>query len=155
MAFVHNMKLWLFPPRIVDPDFGTLVFMRNRKHPERSYWEGTWKVPGPECLVGIYLPGGEDGPGEHARSFYLKLPDRMEQILERCRPPLAKIFREALDRDLPEDMFSQLKLTGFDVDEPNSHPLLWSVSFETTGEKWLGIRIPFVNDAAGDAELDT
>ena len=56
---------------------------------------------------------------------------------------------------MPDDMFSELKLTGFDVEDPNGHPLHWGVWFETTGEKWLGIAIPFVDDVAGEAEIDT
>jgi hypothetical protein len=155
MGFVHNIKLWLSPPKMIDPVFGKLVFMHIEKHPERSYWEGEWKLPGSGHAVGISLRGGEDGPSEDVRRFYLHLPERIEQILERCRPQLAKVFGEWLNRQIPEDLFSELKLGGFDVEDPNGHLLLWSVSFETTGEKWLGITIPFVDDAAGDAEVDT
>ena len=57
--------------------------------------------------------------------------------------------------DLPADMFSELKLTGFSVDDPKARPIQWCVWFETTGEKWLGITIPFVEEAAGEAEVDT
>lgn len=34
MRFLHNMKLWLSLPRVVDPIFGKLVFMYVAKHPE-------------------------------------------------------------------------------------------------------------------------
>ena len=149
------MKLWLSPPKIVDPIFGDLVFMHTEKRPERSYWEGEWTLPGSGYSVGISLRGGERGPSEDSRRFYLSLPDRIEQIVERCRPPLARVFREWLNKDLPDDLFQELKLTGFNVDDPKGHPLHWSVWFETTGEKWLGIEIPFIDDAAGDAEVDT
>ena len=149
------MKLWLSPPKIVDPVFGKLVFMHIEKHPERSYWEGEWKMPESNHSIGISLRGEEQGPSEDSRSFYLSLPDRIEQIIERCRPPLAKVFREWLNKDTPADIFSELKLTGFDIDDPNERPLRWSVQFETTGAKWLGITIPFVEDSAGDAEIDT
>jgi hypothetical protein len=155
MSFLHNMKLWLSPPKIVDPVFGRLVFMHMEKRPERSYWEGEWAMPGAKCPVEISLPGGENGPSEDSRRFYLGLPDRIEQILDRCRPPLSRVFREWLDTDLPSDMFSALKLTGFDVDDPQKRPLQWSVWFETTGDKWLGITIPFDGEIAGDAEVDT
>lgn len=155
MRFLHEMKLWLSPPKVVDPIFGTLVFMHIEKHPEQSYWEGEWTLPQSKHCVGIFLRGGEEGPNEDSRRFYLNLPDRIEQIMERCRPSLAKVFREWLNRDLPNNLFHELKLTDFDVDAPNAHPLHWSVSFETTGDKWLGITIPFVEDAAGVAEVDT
>ena len=155
MGFLHNMKLWLSPPKIVDPVFGELIFMHIEKHPERSYWEGNWKMPESDHSVGISLSGGEEGPSEDSRRFYLNLSDRIEQIIELCRPSLDKVFREWLNRDMPDDILSELKLTGFDVDDPNEHPLRWSVWFETNGEKWLGITIPFVGDAAGDAEVDT
>jgi hypothetical protein len=155
MGFVHNLKFWLAPPKIVDPVFGMLTFTHIAKHPERSYWEGEWKVPGRGCSIGISLHGEEDGPTEDSRKFYLNLPERIDQILERCRPPLAKVFREWLNREMPDDIFSELKLTGFDVDDPNCQPLRWSVSFETTAEKWLGFTVPFVDDVAGDAEIDS
>jgi len=155
MGFLDNMKLWLSPPKIVDPVFGKLVFMHNEKDPERSYWEGEWNIPESNHSVGISLRGGEQGPREDSRSFYLSLPARIEQVIERCRPPLAKVFRDWLSRGLPDDIFSELKLAGFSVYDPNGHPLRWSVEFETTGEKWLGIAIPFINDAAKDAQVDT
>jgi len=155
MGFLHNMKLRLSPPKIVDPVFGKLVFMPIEKRPELSYWEGEWKLPGPGYSVGIFLPGGEDGPTKDSRRFYLDLSNRIERVLEGCRLPLAKVFREWLNRDLPEDMFSELKLTGVSVEDPNGHPLQWSVCFETTGEKWLGITVQFVDDVTGDVEIDT
>ena len=149
------MKLWLSPPKIIDPVFGKLVFMHVQKHPERSYWEGEWKLSESGRSVGISLCGGEEGPSEDSRRFYLNLPARIDQIVERCRPSLARVFREWLNKELPADVFSELKLTRFDVDDPKGHPLHWTVMFEATGEKWLGITIPFVDEAAADAEVDT
>ena len=155
MGFLSDMKLWFSPPKIVDPVFGTLVFMEIKKHPERSYWEGEWAMPGAFNPVGISLNGGRDGPSRESRDFYLSLPDEIEQILERCRPPLGKVFRDWLNRELPKNLFSELKLTGFDVDDPKENPPHWRVLFETTGEEWLGIAIPFIGEIVGDAEVDT
>ncbi len=155
MGFLRNMKLWLSPPKIVDPVFGKLVFMHIGNHPERSYWEGEWKLPKQEHSIEISLRGCEAGPSEESRRFYLSLADKIGQITDRCRPQIAKVFREWLNRDTPDDIFSELKLTGFEIDDPNERPLRWSVQFETTGERWLGITIPFVDDTPGDAEIDT
>jgi hypothetical protein len=155
MEFLHNMKLWLSPPKITDPVFGQMIFMHIGKHPERSYWEGRWTLLGFAHVVEVFLRGGEDGPNGDARRFFLTLPGRFEQILESCRPPLASVFRGWLNRDLPDDIFSELKLASVAADDPQMSPLRWSVSFETTGENWLGITVPFVDDAAGDAEVDS
>jgi hypothetical protein len=149
------MKLWLSPPKIVDPVFGKLVFMHIDEHPERSYWEGFWQLPGSAYSMEVFLRGGEDGPREDARAFYLNLPGRIELILEWCRPPLAREFDRWLNRNLSDDLFSELKLASVGVDDPSARPLRWSVSFETTGKKWLGITIPFVDNVAGKAEVDT
>lgn len=155
MRPLHNLKVWVSPPTITDPLFGKLIFMHIEKHPERSYWEGKWELPGTGYPVEVFLAGGEDGPVEAARSFYLTLPDRFERIIEQCRPLLARVFSEWLNRDLPTDLFSELNVAAFNVDDPKEHPLRWSVSFETTGAKRLGITIPFVDDVAGDAEVNT
>jgi hypothetical protein len=155
VGLLQNMKLWLSPPKIVDPVFGKLVFMHIDKHPERSYWEGVWQLPGSAYSIEVFLRGGEDGPSEDARAFYLNLPDRIDSILKWCRPPLARVFETWLNSYLSDDLLRELKLTSVGVDDPRARPVRWSVSFETTGEKWLGITIPFVDDVAGEAEVDT
>ena len=71
-----------------------------------------------------------------------------------CRPQLEKVFNEWLGQSLPEDTFRVLKLSGFDLEDPKQRPVRWDVSFETTGEKWLGITIPFVGDTVGEATVD-
>jgi len=34
-------------------------------------------------------------------------------------------------------------------------PITWDVMFETTGEKWLAITVPFVGDSPQDPVVDT
>jgi hypothetical protein len=155
MRFLPNVTRWLRPQRKSDPVFGNLLFMRNEKHPDRSYWEGNWIFPKTEYPIEVFLPGGEDGPIRESRDFCLSLPDRFERIMELCRPELSKVFREWLNRDLPQDIFNEIKLTGFGVENSRAHPVHWNVSFETTGEKWLGITIPLVDEEVGTAGIDT
>lgn len=47
-----------------------------------------------------------------------------------------------------------LKLSGFGLEDASQQPVRWDLSFETMGEKWLGITIPFVGDPAGEAIVD-
>jgi hypothetical protein len=155
MGFLHNLKLWLRPPKISDPVFGPLIFMHINNPPERSYWEGYWTFPNTGNGIGVFLRGGEEGPIQESREFYLSLPDRFELIVESCRPQLEEVFREWLNRELPQDMFRELKLTGFGAEDAGKNPVKWDVSFETKGEKWLSITIPFVGEIAGAAEIDT
>lgn len=155
MGVFHNLKLRLSPPRITDPDFGSLVFMFVPNAPERSYWECEWLFPKTGTLVSIGLDGGESGPVPEARQFYLRLPDKFEQILAAARPRLEEVFKTWLVQDLPQDIFTAVKLAGLGVDDPKSDPVRWDMSFETTGEKWLGIRIPFEGNAPQKAIVDT
>jgi len=155
MAFLHNLKLWLSPPRMTDPDFGVLLFMHISKWPERSYWECEWSFPKTGTVVGIVLRGGEGGPLPEARQFYLSLPARYEQILVACRPRLEQVFNEWLHQPLPQDIFSVVKLSGFGLEDPREQPVQWDVGFETTGDDWLGITIPFVGETAMEAVVDT
>ena len=155
MAFLHNLKLWLAPPRIKDPEFGELIFMHIEKHPERSYWECEWTFPATGGVVGITLRGGENGPNADARQFYLALPARFDSILNACRPRLEQVFRDRRKQQLPQDMFSVVKLTSFGVENPQGQRVRWHVGFETTDDDWLGITIPFVGDTAMEPEVDT
>jgi hypothetical protein len=155
MGFLHNLKLWLTPPRRTDPDFGKLIFMHNAKHPERSYWECEWTFPATGGVVGIALRGGESGPNADARQFYLALPARYESILKACHPRLEQVSRDRRNQQLPQDIFAVVKLTGFGVENPQEQPIRWDVWFETADDDWLGITIPFVGDTAMEPAVDT
>lgn len=155
MGFLHNLKLWLSPPRIKDPDFGNLIFIYIEKHPERSYWECQWTFPATGKVVGITLPGGESGPEADGRQFYLGLPARFDSIVEACRPRLEEVFCHWRKEDLPQDLFAVVKLTGFGLENLQGRPIEWDVWFETTDDDWLGITIPFVGDTAMKAVVDT
>lgn len=155
MGFFHNLKLQYSPPKIADPDFGTLIFMFISNAPERSYWECEWTIPNTDTEISISLPGDESGPSPEARQFYLSLPGRLKKILALARPQLHEVFKEWLRQDLPEDIFTVVKLAGFDLENPNHRPLQWNISFEATGDKWLGIIIPFVGDKPQKATVDT
>ena len=155
MGIVDKLKDWFLPPRLSDPDFGDLLFMYIRPAPEKSYWECEWEFPNTESTISIGLLGGEEGPLPEAREFFLGLPPRFDDILIKARPSLEKVFSEWLEMDLPEDLFSELKLAGFGLEDPRADKVRWDISFETTGEKWLGIIVPFEGDSALDAVVDT
>ena len=129
------------------------MFIAN--DPDQSYWECEWKFPPTGTIISIALPGDEHGPLVEARQFYLQLPGRFEEILIAARPALQKVFREWLGRDLPEDIFTVVKLAGFGIEDLSEQPLNWDISFETTGDKWLGIVVPFVGNALQEATVDT
>ena len=155
MSILHNLRLRLSPPRISDPDFGSLLFMFIPNAPERSYWECEWTFPKTGTVISIGLAGKETGLLPESRQFYLGLPERFEQILAGARPKLAQVFKTWLQQDLPQDIFSVVKLAGIGLEDATTQPVKWGISFETTGEKWLGITVPFVGDTAQDAVVDT
>ena len=155
MGLLDRLRLRFSPPRITDADFGHLLFMYIPNAPERSYWEGEWLFPGTQSVISIGLPGDERGPLLESRQFYLDLPGRFEGILAAARPRLAEVFRSWLQQELPEDIFTAVKLAGFGVEDPRARPLEWDMSFETTGPKWLGIVIPFRDDTPQEAVVDT
>ena len=155
MGLLDKLKCMFSPLKISDPDFGELLFMSMRNSPDLSYWECEWRFPNTDTSISIALPGGEDGPLPESREFYLGLLSRFDDILQRARPKLDKAFSEWLEVELPADLFSELKLAGFGVENPKAETIEWDISFETTGDKWLGIIIPFKGDTAQDAVVDT
>jgi len=155
MGFLHNLKLWLSPPKMSDPDFGNLTFMHIGKHPEKSYWECEWTFPPTGTVVDIALQGRESGPDHEARQFYLGLSARFNSIVKLCRPRLERVFREWRDEQLPQDIFTVVRLTGFDVENPQEQAVRWNVSFETTNADWLGITISFIGDIPLEPVVDS
>ena len=129
--------------------------MHISRAPENSYWEGEWLFPPTDSKVAISLPGTLRGPNEDARAFYTALPARFEQVVAAVRPALDGVFREWIGRPLSANLWQDVKLAGFGVTNPGGVPTTWDVGFETTGEKWLGITIPFVGDRPQEAIVDT
>lgn len=155
MSLFKSLKLQFRPLKIDDPDFGRLTYMYISNHPERSYWEGEWTFPPTGTPVSIGLEGDESGPRPDIREWHLALPGRFDRILQLAKPGLAKVLKTWLGQDLPNDLFRVVKLSGFGVEDPRTLPVAWEISFETTGEKWLGITIPFAGDDAKEAVVDT
>jgi len=156
MGFWENLKRRLSPPKMLDPDFGPLVFMYIPNAPDRSYWEADDWLFGPtQTRIGVALPGPTAGPLQEGREFYLRLPERFDGIMERVRPELDRVAREWLGRPLASDLWADFKLAGFDLEDPNAKPVEWTVSFEATGDTWLGVVIPFVDDDVRPAVVDT
>jgi hypothetical protein len=154
MGFLKNLNLWLSPPKLADPDFGTMVFMHISKFPERSYWECEWRFPPTGNIAVITLRGDESGPQPEFRRFYLGLPGRFNEILAACRPVLEEVYRDELQKALPTDILTALKVAGFRVEDPNEQPVHWEVSFESTSDEYLGISIPFAGELALAPEVD-
>jgi hypothetical protein len=155
MGLLKELRLRFRPPALVDPDFGRLLFMYIPREPSRSYWEAEWLFPPTATKIAISLPGTPAGPRDSGRAFYLALPMRFEHVLESVRPVLDRALREWLGRPLNLDIWKDVKLAGFGVEDPDVDPIAWDVGFETIGEKWLGITIPFVGDEPQEPAIDT
>lgn len=151
---LKRLKLYFNPPKIDDPDFGQLRFMYISNHPEQSYWEAEYLFPPTGTPISIGLAEDESGPKPEVRAWYLELPSRFEKILDVAKPQLAKVFKTWRDEDLPDDIFTVVKLSGFDVECPLAQPVEWTVSFETIDHR-LAITIPFVDDKPSEAIIDT
>jgi len=65
------------------------------------------------------------------------------------------VWARWFERSLPADIFSVMKLAGFGLENANTVPLEWDIAFETMGDKWLGISIPFVGENSQQAVVDT
>jgi len=155
MSLWKKLRLRFGPTTLQDPDFGLLVYMHIAKNPARSYWEGEWLFPPTHTKVSIALPGAADGPDASGRAFYLSLPERFADVIGRCRPLLDRVFQEWLGRPLSADLWSDVKIVGLDLEAPSQRPFEWSVGFETLGEKWLGVNIPFLGEQPQEPTVDT
>jgi len=154
-VLLKKLALRFRPPRLEDPVFGPVLYRYVPRHPSRSYWEGEWLFPPTQTRVAITLPGPVDGPIESGRTFYLALPARFDEIIARVRPVLKQVFLQWFGRPLNPDMWQDVALGGFGVEDPGAVPTTWDVGFETKGEKWLGITIPFVGDDPQRPIIDT
>ena len=143
------------PPALEDPDFGRLLYMHIPRDPSRSYWECEWMFPPTGTRISIGLPGTEGGPLPESREFFLALVPRFSGIMEQVRPALDRVFHDWLDRPISSDLWQDVTLAGFGVEDPRETPTHWDVSFETTGPKWLGITVPIIGNQVQEAVVDT
>jgi hypothetical protein len=154
MSLFKELSLRWRPRRLQDPVFGPLLFMYIPRDPSRSYWEGEWLFPPTQSKVTVSLPGPVEGPLESGRAFYLGLPARFDEIIVRVKPALDQVFLEWLGRPLNVNMWQDVTLGGFGVEDLGAVPPTWDVEFDVTGER-LGITIPFVGDEPQQPVVDT
>jgi hypothetical protein len=60
-----------------------------------------------------------------------------------------------MERPLSADLWQDVRLAGFGVADLGSVPRTWEVTFETRGDKWPGVTIPFVGELPQDPVVDT
>ncbi|HET9887185.1 MAG TPA: hypothetical protein VFR10_06690 [bacterium] len=155
MKLLQRILAPFIPPVLVDPDFGALLYMNIPRNPSKSYWECEWMFPPTKSRIAIALPGGPDGPAAASREFYLKLREDFPRVLELARPKVNQAILDWLNRPLNTDLWIDVKLSGFGIDDLEANPPDWEMSFETTGEKWISITIPFKGEVPGDPIIDT
>ena len=155
MGLLKELRLRFRPPRLHDPEFGPLVFMYIPRDHSKSYWEGEWLFPPTAAKIAIGLPGSVEGPDEAGRRFYLALPARFQEIVRRARPGLDRVFVQWMGRPLHSELWRDVKLAGFGVEDPVAVPTRWDIAFETVGQKWLGITIPFIAEEPQEPVVDT
>jgi hypothetical protein len=131
------------------------VYMYVSNAPEKSYWEAEWMFPPVGYQVSIALDGDKCGPAREVRAFYLSRVGCFERTIALVRPRLDAVFRQWLGRSLAEDLWADVKLAGFWVEDPEATAVSWDVSFETFGGRWLSITIPMIGDVAQEAIVDT
>jgi hypothetical protein len=155
MGFLDRVFAQFRPPTLDDPDFGRLTYMYIARDPSRSYWECEWTFPPTGTRISIGLPGSREGPLPESRAFFLALVPQFSMVLEQVRPALDGVIRDWLNRPLGSDLWQDVKLAGFGVEDPRQRPTRWDISFETTGPKWLGITVPITGSEVQEAIVDT
>jgi hypothetical protein len=155
MGLLHTLKLRFAPPKFEDPDFGPLTYIFVSNKPDRSYWEGKWTFPPTRSEVLVFFPGLETGPRPESRAYYLGLPRRFDTIMAAVTPTLSAVFQRWYNRPIATEVWSDVTLTAFDIDDAGISPTKCDISFETKGDKWLGITIPLIGDAPGIPVVDT
>lgn len=148
MGLLSRLLLSFRPATLNDPEFGRLRYMRVGRDPDKSYWEAEWLFPPTGTRVSIGLPGTKEGPLLESRAFFLALIPEFERIMTRARPVLDQVFSEWLGRSLSVDLWSDVTLAGFGVEDPpdytarvgcqlrddwpqvagNLHPIRWAAA---------------------------
>lgn len=145
MSIFSNIKCFLSPPTINDPDFGKLVFCKLKD--DHSYWAGEWTLPGKGIPLRIELPGDKDGLLPDASEMLFRIANNFNGISASCRPFLESAFQELLQRPLPQLAFlTVLKPDVLRLEHP-SHvmPDQWTISFVKADEPYLAVVIWFAN----------
>jgi len=155
MGLLNRVLSQFRPPTLEDPDFGRLLYIHIARNPSRSYWECEWLFPPTGTRISIALPGSREGPRPESRAFFLALIPEFNRIIEQVQPALDRVFREWMDRPLSQELWQDVKLAGFGVEDPRDTPTQWDVAFETTGAKWLGITVAIIGNQVQEAVVDT
>ena len=129
MSLLDRVLSHFRPPTLDDPDFGRLLYMHIARDPSRSYWECEWRFPPTGTHISIGLPGSKAGPLPESRAFFLALAPGFSDIMTKVRPAVDRVVREWLGRPLAVNLWEDVKLAGFGLEDPREMPTRWDVAF--------------------------
>jgi hypothetical protein len=134
----------LRPPRIEDPFFGTLVYMKVR--PEaKSYWEAKrdFRPTGTSIELTIDAPAPEQPPNERQQRFFADVEARYADLLAVAEaailPELESFMARPVDRPIHDD----LTMTGFSIPDADLPDAEWDMSFDSQSDMSHFITVNF------------
>ena len=133
MQLIRTLLDLVRPPKLDDPFFGRLVYMKMRD-PRLSYWEATrvFAPTGREIDLFIRAPAPLAAPNEAQRSFYQDVADGYPDIFAAIEPKLRLEVEEWLGRKVEGSLDGELSLTSFSVPVPSAILPSWEMSFAST-----------------------
>lgn len=118
------------PKRIVDPVFGSMLFMKT-PDPGRTYWEAAGTFPPTGDEVEYFVSSPESGPGAEQQGFFRHLTDTWTQVAADVTPILLKGWRESGRPDrTPTFRVSSMSIPREDTPECE-----WELSFESPDDE--------------------
>jgi hypothetical protein len=133
MHVIRTLLALVRAPRIDDPFFGRLVYVKMRD-PRLSYWEAkrVFAPTGQEIDLFIRAPAPLAAPNEAQRSFYQHLAEGYAELFAAIEPRLRLEVEEWLGRKVEGPLDRELTLTSLSVPVPSAILPSWDMSFAST-----------------------
>jgi hypothetical protein len=133
MQLIRTLLALVRPPRLDDPLFGRLVYMKMRDS-RLSYWEATqvFAPTGQEVELFVRAPAPLAPPNDAQRRFYQDVAESYAELFAAIEPRLRLEVEEWLGDKVDGPLDRELTLTSFSIPVPSAVLPSWEMSFAST-----------------------
>ena len=117
--------------KINNDFFGPMLFMENKKDPNKSYFECRRHFKPSNQLIEIGITADLIGPGQNQIDFFKSIEDRYSEITQSIAPVIEAEFHNWQSNFKIENFQSEFRPVYLQIPKCQSTPIIWEIAFES------------------------
>jgi hypothetical protein len=121
--------------KIQDDFFGQMLFLGDKKHPSKSYFECRRHFKPSGKIVEIGIDGSEVGPTQIQKDFFKSIEDEYSDITNSIKPLIEDEVANWQEGFKIKDFKKEFNPVYLRVPRCETKPVIWEIAFESAHDR--------------------